>query len=185
MADVMQVNSIRFHICLYFLTLSIFESSSFFSLFLLKIHSLHIIATGFPLCFCCPLKVERNLRRFARPRQKLQKSSSATSDLVQWTAIWTLYINGEKLYYWLEVVPQSDCCHPCPSLQHPCHPCPSVHQAARSLVMQECQRTAAAVWESNRRECSCLVQGCSLCKHCVQAVPIIQRNLNLHHQHLR
>ena len=96
MADVMQVNSIRFHICLYFLTLSIFHSSSFFSLFLLKIHSLHMIATGFPLCFCCPLKVERNLRRFARPRQKLQKSSSATSDLVQWTARYGLLILMER-----------------------------------------------------------------------------------------
>ena len=36
MADVMQVNSIRFHICLYFLTLSIFESSSFFLYFCWK-----------------------------------------------------------------------------------------------------------------------------------------------------
>ena len=181
MADVMQVNSIRFHICLYFLTLSIFESSSFFSLFLLKIHSLHMIATGFPLCFCCPLKVERNLRRFARPRQKLQKSSSATSDLVQWTARYGLFILMERNFItdsklWL---------NPIVATPAPLHPCPSVHQAARSLVMQECQRTAAAVWESNRRECSCLVQACSLCKHCVQALPIIQRNLNLHHQHLR
>ena len=55
-----------------------------------------MIATGFPLCFCCPLKVERNLRGFVRPRQKLQKSSSATSDLVQWTARYGLLILMER-----------------------------------------------------------------------------------------
>ena len=182
MADVMQVNSIRFHVCLY---LSIFESSSFFSISVensLSPYDCHRIPTVLLLPFESWEKPERICETAPKTAKILL---SHVWPCTMNSPIWTLYINGEKLYYWLKVVPQSDCCRPRPSLQHPLHPCPSVHQAARSLVMQECQRTAAAVWESNRRECSCLVQACSLCKQSVQAVPIIQRNLNLHHQHLR